>query len=342
MSVFHQSGHCWETLLSCSVEPLESRDACGSEFIPIEPGHHTHHINRSGNPKMLQVRFGKAAITGAAHAKGRRRLRSRRFGPVSQSILAGKCWRLLPTTGGLERFMLGLGSDRDGPPLVLFCRADTVDLARTATAIFCGELDLDHLIGSVVDGRSPTDTPVSFGADRLLAFPIDEELAGIDALVGVGLPLHIATSRTDHFNPVLLPTADQNGGSNIACIKQVLTRGEGSPLQIGMERLCHRLISRRSSGRGHMGDQVRAIFLTGFGYMHFVARPPRLALFAIASFLIIARADELVARRNILIAAPVALILEPDRALEPDAAQDLDGRALTQEARGISCAAICY
>ena len=63
-------GHCWETLLSCSVEPLESRDACGSELIPIEPGHHTYHINRSGNPKMLQVRFGKADITGAAHAKG--------------------------------------------------------------------------------------------------------------------------------------------------------------------------------------------------------------------------------------------------------------------------------
>jgi hypothetical protein len=110
---------------------------------------------------MLRVRFGKAAITGAAHAKGTHPLRNRRFDPLSQSILAGKCWRLLPTTGGLERFMLGLRSDRDGPPLVLLCRADTVDLARTATAIFCGELDLDHLIGSVVAGRSPTDTAVS-------------------------------------------------------------------------------------------------------------------------------------------------------------------------------------
>src|SRR5260370_22789645 len=166
---------------------------------------------------MLQVRFGKAAITGAAHAKGTHPLRNRRFDPLSQSILAGKCWRLLPTTGGLERFMLGLRSDRDGPPLVLFCRADTVDLARTATAIFCGELDLDHLIGSVVDGRSPTDTPVSFGADRLLAFPIDEELAAIDVLVGVGLPLHIATSMTDHFNTVLLPCADPHGRRHLAC-----------------------------------------------------------------------------------------------------------------------------
>src|SRR5260370_10246071 len=156
-----QKRHCWETLLSCSVEPLESRDACGSEFIPIEPGHHTHHINRSGNPKMLQVRFGKADITGAAHAKGTHPLRNRRFDPLSQRILPGNTLPPLPTTGGLERFMLGLRSGRDGPPLVLFCRADTVDPARTATAIFFGELYLDHPLVSVVGGTSLTHPPVS-------------------------------------------------------------------------------------------------------------------------------------------------------------------------------------
>src|SRR5258708_17457465 len=110
------------------------------------------------------MRFGKADITGAAKAQGPNSLRNRRFDAFSQRILAGKGWRLLPTTSCLERFMLGLRSDRDGPPLVLLFRADTVDLARTATAIFAGELDLDQLIGSVVDGRSPTHTPVSFGA----------------------------------------------------------------------------------------------------------------------------------------------------------------------------------
>src|SRR6266487_4919878 len=66
----HQRRHCWETPLSGMVKPLESRDACGSEFIPIEPCHHTHHINRSGNTKVLQMRFGKTDITGAAHTKG--------------------------------------------------------------------------------------------------------------------------------------------------------------------------------------------------------------------------------------------------------------------------------
>ena len=110
---------------------------------------------------MLQVRFSKADRAGAAHAKGTHSLGNRRFDPLSQRILFGKGWRLLPTTGGLERFMLGLRSDGEGPPLVLLFRADTVDLARTATTIGGGELDLDHLIGSVVDGRSPTDTALT-------------------------------------------------------------------------------------------------------------------------------------------------------------------------------------
>jgi hypothetical protein len=93
--------------------------------------------------------------------KARTRLRNRRFDPLSQRILLGKGWRLRPPTGCLQRFMLGLRSYRDGSPLVLLFRADTVDLARTATTIGGGELDLDHLIGSVVDGRSPTDTALS-------------------------------------------------------------------------------------------------------------------------------------------------------------------------------------
>jgi hypothetical protein len=111
--------------------------------------------------------------------------------------------------------MLGLGADGDGAPLVLLCRADTVDLARTAPAVGGGELYLDDLIGAVVNGRRPTDTVLSLGADGLLMFPINEELAGIKTLLGVSLPLDIATSRTNHFDPIV-PTTDENGGRDIA------------------------------------------------------------------------------------------------------------------------------
>src|SRR6266487_1565564 len=117
--VDHQTGHCWETPLSCKVKPLESSEACGSQFIPIEPCHRTNHINRGGNPKMLQMRFREANIARAAHAKGTHSLGNRGFDAFSQRILSGKGWRLLPTAGGLKRFMLGLRSYREGSPLVL-------------------------------------------------------------------------------------------------------------------------------------------------------------------------------------------------------------------------------
>ena len=67
-----------------------------------------------------------------------------------------------------------------------------------------------------------------------------------------------------------------------------------------------------------------------------VTRPPRLALFALACFWIVGRVDELFARRKILSASPAELPLDPDVVLEPDTAQELDCRDLTQEGRGIS------
>ena len=212
--------------------------------------------------------------------KARTRFRNRRFDTFSQGILFGTGGRLLATTGSLQRFMLGLRSDGDGAPFVLLYRANTVDLARTAPAISGGELDLDHLIGSVVNGRSPADTVLPFGADRLLALPVDGELAGINALLRVGLPLHIDPSWTDDFNPVLLLATDQNRSRDIAGIEQVLTRGELCLLKIGMDRLRQRLIGCRSCGGSHMRDQMGGVFLARLGDMHFIAGPPRLALFA--------------------------------------------------------------
>jgi hypothetical protein len=136
-----------------------------------------------------------------------------------------------------------------------------VDQQRTDAAHFARELDLDDLVLPVINGRSPTDTVLPLRADRLLVVPIDEELAGVNTLIGIGLPLHIGTRRTNDFNPVLLLTADQNGCRDIACIEQVLPWGELRLLKLSMDRLGHGLIGRRGSGCGHMGDQVRGVFL---------------------------------------------------------------------------------
>jgi hypothetical protein len=96
----------------------------------------------------------------------------------------------------------------------LYCVVERIQWtrARTTTASGRGELHLDHLIGPVVDGRSPTDTPLSLGADRLLVFPIDDEPSCIKALISVGLPLDIETPGTNHFNPVLLLQARPEWG----------------------------------------------------------------------------------------------------------------------------------
>ena len=91
-----------------------------------------------------------------------------------------------------------------------------MDLDRAASAIGGGELDLDDLVLPIVDRRSPTDTVLSLGADGLVVLPINAELAGINALLRVGLPLDIATRRTNHFDPVVLLAADENGSRDIA------------------------------------------------------------------------------------------------------------------------------
>ena len=148
--------------------------------------------------------------------KARTRLRNRRFDTLSQRILAGKGWGLLPTTGGLKGFMLGLRSDRDGSPLVFLFRARTAGQLRTNATIGGGELDLDDLVLPVVDGRRPAHTCTPLGTRRLLLVPINAKLTDIDPLIGVGLPLDIATSRTDHLDPILALTADQNGSRDIA------------------------------------------------------------------------------------------------------------------------------
>jgi hypothetical protein len=130
--------------------------------------------------------------------KARTRLRNRGFDALSQRILFGKGWRLLPTTGGLKRFMLGLWSHREGSPLVLLFRAGTVGQQRTEAAICGREFDLDDLVLPVVDSRRPAHTRLPLGTSRLLLVPIKAKLTDIDAVIGVGLPFHIRTPGSNH------------------------------------------------------------------------------------------------------------------------------------------------
>ena len=82
----------------------------------------------------------------------------------------------------------------------------------------------------------------------------------------------------------------------------------------------------------HIGDQVGRLVITGFGDMHLVTRPFRLALFAVASIRVIGGADQQRRWRQISrmrqrtgwsVGAGVEL-------LEPDLPQGLNGGELPQ------------
>jgi len=73
---------------------------------------------------------------------------------------------------------------------------------RAHLAVGGGELDLDHLVGPVVNGWSPTEAFVSLRARSLLLLPIDEKVVGIEAsrlaslaIDGSGIKAGVYSSR---------------------------------------------------------------------------------------------------------------------------------------------------
>jgi hypothetical protein len=194
--------YCWETPLSCQGKPLESRDACGSQFIPIKPGHRTHQIHRSGNPKMLQVRFGKADRAGAAHAKGAHSLPK---SSLRSPLAAHTAWQRLASKASDE--LLGALHVGQTARIVMVRRlyffSERIQwtwLGQRPQSVVENLILITSWVRLSMAGvqlilRCPR------GANGRLPFPIDEELTSINALLRVGLPLHIETSRTNHFDP---------------------------------------------------------------------------------------------------------------------------------------------
>src|SRR6266496_5772812 len=111
-------------------------------------------------------------------------------------------------------------------------RGGTGSQARTDGAIFGGELDLNDLIFSVVDGRSPTATGMPFRTGGTVMLPINAKLTHIDAVIGVGLPFHIRTPGSNHFNAILLLAGDQDRCGDVSRVEQMLAWGECRFLKI--------------------------------------------------------------------------------------------------------------
>jgi hypothetical protein len=96
--------------------------------------------------------------------------------------------------------------------------------AGTALAVLDGEFNLDHLSLAVVDGWRPAHTGVAFGAGRLLRLPIEVKLTRLEAFLLLGLPFDIGARRADQINAVIMQTAVQQPGVDIAGINDMLVR----------------------------------------------------------------------------------------------------------------------
>ena len=84
-----------------------------------------------------------------------------------------------------------------------------------------------------------------------------------------------------------------------------------------------RIIGDGSGGRFDMGDQVRAVFLTGFRQMHLKSDPAGGALLAVMRIEIIRRTDVQARRRNVLRGTPAQLAFAALIVLHPHAPQNL-------------------
>ena len=147
--------------------------------------------------------------------------------------------------------------------------------------IFGGEFDFDDLVGSVADSRSPTTARVSRWAGGLLAFPIDEKVISIEALLLTGLPLMVPAGWTHQVDLVVLLTVNQQFGIHITGIHNMLIWQEVFVLEAFMNHGGSGIIGNRSGGGFDMRDQMRTVFFAGFGQMDFIANPGGTALFTV-------------------------------------------------------------
>lgn len=132
-------------------------------------------------------------------------------------------------------------------------------------------LNLDDLVGSVVDRSCPAEAFVSLGARGLLVFPIDEEVIGIEAHLLIGLPLMVPAGWTQQVDLVVLLALDQQFGIHIARIDNMLVWQELFVLEGFVDDRRSRIIRDRCRGGFHMRNEVRAFFFTGFGQMDFLS-----------------------------------------------------------------------
>ena len=160
---------------------------------------------------------------------------------------------------------------RDGATLTR--RLRTQCKAWTALTVLRREFDLDDRVFAIVNGRRPTATDAAFRAGRLFGLPIDLKLSRVKSGLLLGLPFVISTRWTNQINFVVLLAPVQQLGIDIASIDNVLIGQKLLLFEPFMDSGCPRVVGDGSRGRFNMRNQVRAVFLTGFGEMNLEPHP---------------------------------------------------------------------
>jgi hypothetical protein len=86
-----------------------------SQGFISEPGDHPHDIHRGGSEQLLEVRAREAEVATLAQIKAPDALREATLHARPQRILGFELGCLLPVACGLDRFVVGLGSDGELP-----------------------------------------------------------------------------------------------------------------------------------------------------------------------------------------------------------------------------------
>ena len=163
----------------------------------------------------------------------------------------------------------------------------TLHLAWTDSTILGGEADLDDFVASIVKGRGPTDAGVSLRTSCVFCLPVNHKMAGIKPLKHAGLPLVIGSGWSNDLNFIVLLARDEGLGRDITGVKEMLTGSQTFLLKVSMNGFDHCFIGARRRSGCDVGNQMRRVFLSGFGQMDLVSYPRRTPLFAVTRLAIV-------------------------------------------------------
>src|SRR5215469_11760354 len=170
--------------------------------LASEPSHQPNDIHGSSGSQVLKMCPFLTNVTGTSQAHRPDPLRNGAFHPSTAHVERFELRGLRPLACLLEGQIVRLPTDRAGATRVTrsVCRQYA---AWAGPTVFHREFDLDDLMLAVVNGRSPADTRMAFGAGGLLGLPIDVKLACLEAHLLLSLPFDSRACGANQIDPIV-------------------------------------------------------------------------------------------------------------------------------------------